>query len=394
MTQNTEFNDEVVSATTSPEIVEEVQVEEVQVEAVAAAPRKRRRFWPWLCVYTVLLLAAAAFSLRQLHTYLQTYESQTPNNTLTQFLNWIETKNYEEMYAYADFEETVLNTKAEYLRYLERTYGEAKGALSLREQEGSSQDKQLYTVYAGETPLSQVVLLKNPAWGETPFTIYTVCEPIEEVTIVVQADTRVSINGTDLALLNLPAEEVQTTLFAGMPEGVELPVVHQYTIKGLLNPPQIAGLTLGGETCTVQTKGETVYHVSHPASAEEIQVQEQLAMQVMEDYANFTAGRLSAREFKKYLHKPSDLYQTISNFTDFIEPKPTSFGCGQFTVSDHWSLTSQDFSCTVQFMQGMTQKGPEGTLATDNLVSYRLTFFKMEEEWKLLSINRADVDKK
>ena len=391
MTQNTEITDEVVSTVIEPE---EVQVEEVQVEALVSAPRKKRRFWPWLCVYTVLLLAVAAFSLRQLHTYLQTYEAQTPNNTLTQFLNWIETENYEAMYAHADFEETVLNTKAEYLRYLGRTYTKTEGTLSLREQEGSSPDKQLFAVYAGETELSQVVLLKNPAWGETPFTIYTVCEPIEEVTIVTQADTRVSVNGMDLALLNLPAVEVQTTEFAGISEGVELPTVHQYTLKGLLNPPQIAGLTLGGETCTVQTNGETAYYVSHPVSAEELQVQTELSKQVMNDYMQFTARRLSAREFKKYLYKPSELYHTISNFTEYIEPKPISFSCGQFSVSDYRSLTEQDFSCTVQFMQGMTQKRPEGTVATDSLMAYRLTFFKMEDEWKLLSVNRTDVGKK
>ncbi len=393
MTQNTEFTDEVVSTVVEPETVEEVQVEEVQVEAVATAPRKKRRFWPWLCVYTVLLLAVAAFSLRQLHTYLQTYEVQTPNGTLAQFLNWIETENYEAMYAHADFEETVLNTKAEYLRYLERTYGEANGTLSLREKEDTSKDKQLYTVYAGETPLSEVVLLKNPAWGETPFTIYTVCKPIGDITIVTQADMRVSINGTDLALLNLPAQEVQATEWQGVPEGMELPTVHQYTIKGLLNPPQITGLTLGGESCTVQTKDETVYYVSYSLSAEENELHE-LAKQVMGDYMNFTARRLSAREFKKHLYKPSELYHAISNFEDFIEPKPLSFACGQFTVLDHVSLTGQDFSCTVQFMQGMTQKRPEGTLATDTLVAYRLTFFKMEEEWRLLSISTTEVNKK
>lgn len=399
MTQNTELSDEVVTTVVEPEIAEEilsqeVQVEEVQVEAVASAPQKKRRFWPWLCVYTVLLLAVATFSLRQLHIYLQTYEAQTPNGTLTQFLSWIETKNYEEMYAHADFEETVLNTKAEYLRYLERTYGEANGALSLREQESLSKDKQLYAVYAGEKSLAEVVLLKNPAWDEKPFTIYTVCKPIGDITIVTQADTRVSINGTDLALLNLPAQEVQTTEFKGIPEGVELPVVHQYTIKGLLNPPQMSGLTLGGETCTVQKNGETVYYVSHPVSAEETQLQAELAKQVTNDYMEFTARRLTARELKKHVYKPSDLYHAISNFTDYIEPKPISFGCGQFTVSDHRSLTAQDFSCTVQFMQQMTQKKPEGTLASDGLASYRLTFFKMEEEWKLLSVNKAEVSKK
>ncbi len=393
MTQNTEFTDEVVATTTPPEIAEEVQVEEVQVEAVASAPRKKRRFWPWLCVYTVLLLAVAAFSLRQLHTYLQTYESQTPNNTLTQFLNWIETKNYEEMYAHADFEETVLNTKAEYLRYLQRTYGEAKGALSLREQEGSSQeDKQWYTVYAGETPLSEVVLLKNPAWAETPFTIYTVCKPMEDITIIAQADTRVSINGTDLALLNLPAEEVQTTEFVGIPEGTELPTVHKYTIKGLLNPPQIEGLTLGGESCTVQTKEETIYYVSCPLSAEENEVYE-LAKQVMNDYMEFTARRLTAQEFKKYLYKPSDLYQTISNFTEYLEPKPLTFGCGAFEIKDDYSLTGQDFSCTVRFSHYRKQETPQGTIYADGVSAYRLTFFKIEGEWKLISVNRTDYGK-
>lgn len=399
MTQNTEFTDEVVSTVVEPETAEEVQlqqvqVEEVQVEAVVSAPRKKRRFWPWLCVYAVLLLALSVFSLWQLHTYLQTYEAKTPNQALTQFLNWIETKNYEQMYAQADFEETVLATKAEYLRYLERTYGTASGALSLREQESPSKDKQIYTIYADKTPLSEVVLLKNPAWGETPYTIYTVCKPMGDITIVAQADTRVLLNGTDLALLNLPAVEVQATEFAGIPEGVELPTIYQYTVKGLLNPPQITGLTLGGESCAVQTKGEAVYYVSNAVSDEERKVQEELAKQVMNDYMEFTARRLTARELKKHLYKPSDLYHAVGNFTEFIDPKPISFGCGQFAVLEHRSLTGQDFSCTVQFMQQMTKKQPEGTVASDNLVAYRLNFFKMDEEWKLFSVNKVDVSKK
>ena len=365
----------------------EVLVEDAVVAAAVAAPsrKRRRRFWPWLCVYAVLLSAVAAFGLHRLYKGLQAYESETPNSTLTQFLTWIETENYEAMYACADFEETVLNTKEEYLRYLKRVYGGAEGELSVRETDGGA-DKRTYTVYAGETALSDITLLKNPQWGETPWTAYTELNPLPAVSIVAEADTRLSVNGTQLALLNLPAEAVQETELAGTTQTEALPVIQRYTLSGLLNPPEITGLTLSGESCVVQAVSDTLYRVLQPENPALQAAHEQLAKEVAAEYAAFTARRFSQKNLKKRLFKPGNLYQSVSEFTAFLTPTPTAYTCGDIAVSDYSRLSTQDFSCTVRFTPTYVQNGKT---VTGEPVSYRLTFLAVEDEWKLLSLTPA-----
>ena len=361
----------------------EVLVQDAVVEAVPITPKRKRRFWPWLCAYTVLLVAVAAFGLVQWYTHLQAYEEAIPNNMLSRFLEWIETDDYEALYACADYEETVLNTKAEYLRYLERVYGNAQGTLSMRKLRDVSAYEQEYAVYAGEKELTKAMLIKNPAWGEAPWTIYTVCQPIEAVAVIAEEDTRISINGVELALLNLPPQAVQEIEFAGSSKTDVLPVVHRYTIEGLLNLPEITGLTLGGESCTVQAEGETVYRVLHPTTAETKAMHEALAQETAADYAAFTAKRLKIKVLKQRLHEFGDLYNAADTFTGFIQPTPSSYECGEMTVSEYRALTARDFSCTVRFQPTMVQKGQK---VTGNEVAYRLTFLSVEGNWKLLSL--------
>ncbi len=361
----------------------EVLVEDAVVEtAIAVQAGRKRRFWPWLCVYAVLLLAAAAFGVYRLYGALQAYESATPNSTLTQFLKWIETENYEAMYACADVEETVLNTKAEYLRYLQRVYGGARGELSVR-QSGGTDEQRFYTVYAGETALSDITLLKNPQWGETPWTAHTNITPLSAISVVAEADMRVFVNGTELALLNLPAETVGATELSDIVPTESLPTIHRYTLEGLLNPPQITALTLGGESAVVQTEGDTTYRVLQPQNAAVQEAHEQLAKDTAAEYAAFTARRLAVNTLKKRLYKPSAVYQAVSEFTAFLTPTPTSYTCGELTVSDYSRLSTQDFSCTVSFAPTYVQKGQTVTAET---VSYRLTFLAQDDTFKLIDI--------
>lgn len=384
MTENTILTEEALphDGTQMP-TAGEVLVEDAVVEAVPISPKRKRRFWPWLCAYTVLLVAASAFGLVQWYMHLQAYEETVPNTMLTQFLEWIETDDYEALYACADYEETILNTKAEYLRYLERVYGNVEGTLSMRKLRDVSANEQEYAVYAGEEELAKAMVIKNPAWGETPWTIYTVCQPIEALSVIAEEDTRVSINGVELALLNLPPQAVQDIEFAGSSKTDVLPVIHRYTIEGLLNPPEITGLTLGGESCTVQAEGETVYRVLHPITAQTQAMHEAVAQETAADYAAFTAKRLNSKALKKRLYEFGDLYKAVDTFTEFIKPTPSSYECGEMTVSEYRALTAVDFSCTVRFRPTLVQKGQK---VTGNEVAYRLTFLSVEGNWKLLSL--------
>lgn len=362
------------------------------VEPLPKVKRKKKRFsfWKAVSIYAVLLVAVAAVALWFFHSFLEKYEAATPNAALDRYLTWVDTEDYESIYESSNFEETHLNTKAEYIQYLKSVYDNAED-LSVRQQVTSSDTLLKYSVYSGNVKLSNITLAKDPAGDGSAWYVTTEPQYQEAFTLIASDDVRVTVNGTEIHLLDLKREEVQAELFPTIEEAeIVLPTVYSYTLEGLLNPPTVTALTLNGDKCVVVNEGQTVRVLSPTADTVKAE-EEALAIEAATTYAKFVARDASMTKLLEYIHPESQLYKTIRNFSNVWFNTHEGYDFGEITVSNFSRYSSDDFTCIVSFQPTYIFEGETVNAAP---VNYCMTFLQVDGEWMLYSLTQTTAQDK
>lgn len=362
-----------------------IEVPVYPVETTDCKPRKKHAFWKVLTVYFALFIVLATVGLWFFYNYLKAFESATPTSALNTYIQWITDRDYEAIYETSDFEETILNTKDEFIKYLERLYKGDVSTLTAREKSGSSEERREYSLYIEGERVCGLTLLKNPEWGETAWNYVTEIQYQPTTSIYASDDMRITVNGVDLSLLNLPSTPAQTTVLGGADDAEALPPVSCYTVERLLNPPMIEALTLSGEACTVTKTEEASYHIFRPA-VDALQAEhEELAKKTAFKYAEFVARDATRAELLKFVYKDSALYDTIWNFSNHWFTGHDSYKFNDVTISAYTQYTASDFSCEVSFQPVYTRKKH---VIESTPFHCRLTFVLVNEEWKLLALTQ------
>ena len=316
---------------------------------------------------------------------MERYEATTPNAALNTYINWIKDGDFESIYAASDFEETILNNKEEYVKYLARLYGGDTSTLTVREKATSTDERKEYSVYMGDQRVSSLSLIKNPAWGETSWNYVTEVQYLPATTIYAAEDIRLSINGMDASLLNLSGTPVQNTLFGVSEQTDTLPVIQSYTIESLLNAPTIEGLTLGGDVCTVVQDVNGIYHVLRPTAEALRTEREELAKEVAFTYAKFISRDAEREDVLKLIAKNSDLYQKVKAFSNDWFSKHDSVKFRDVTVTGYCQYSSNDFSCEIRFTPVYLRGGQE---KETGIFHNRLHFVLIGDQWQLFTMTQ------
>ncbi len=348
-----------------------------------ATPPKKRKFGKVLAIYSAVLLVCITVALWFFYNHLKVYEAGTSSAALANYLQWIQDGDYESIYAASEFEETILNTKQEFFKYLERLYDGDLSTLSVREKITSTEEQKDYTIYIDNKRVSNLTLIKNPEWGETAWNYVTEVEYLPPVSIIAADTMRITVNGVDAALLNLPSVPAQETVWSGMSATEDLPVVYQYTLENLLNPPTVEALTLSGDACEVAQTGDYVYEVYQPVAEVLRTEREALAQDTAFLYAKFVARDAKKNDLLKVIHKSSDLYQTILRFDNQWFTGHTSYDFTDVKLLSYSQFTSTDFACEISFQP----KYYLGKTEIDGAPFHcRLMFVQVDDEWKAVAL--------
>ncbi len=386
-----EEENESETAVVSPDddlIMAEDTVIEVPVCAEGQAktePRKKKKiFWKALSICFAVTMVLTAVGLWFFYKQLERYEASTPGAALNNYVTWVQEENYEAIYKASDFEESILNTKAEYIRYLSRIYAGDTSTLVVREKVTSTETEKHYSLYIENKRVGGLTLIKNPEWGETAWSYVTEIVPQPTTTVYASDEVaKITVNGVDLSILNLPAESVQETLLGGVEDDKVLPNVFCYKLEGLLNPPLVEGWSMSGSACVVTVKDDTAYHLTCPAADSLRTEREEQAKDVAFTYAKFVARDAGSGAILKHVYKDSDLYTTIQNFSNYWFTGHSSYRFEDVKITDYTQYTAKDFACNVYFQPIYTHKGK--TIKTAPF-QCRLTFVEIDEEWKLVSL--------
>ncbi len=346
-------------------------------------PPKRNRFLPFLGVYALILLLACIGLLLGFSNYLTDYEASTPNSALNQYVDWVKTKNFDAIYTAAGFTETVLNNKQDYLQYLQRVYEGTPKEITLRERPTTDKNKQQYALYFDDTRVD--ILELTPHEDKSGWTVVPQLTYQEDCIIYASPETRITVNGQDISLLGITSVPRQTDLFYGLHDTELYPLVNAYTLSGFLNKPTVEALTLSGEVCEILSDADKPNHyfAVPPCSTETQQEQETLAAEAAFTYAKFIARDTVRNALLHLIYKESELYDTIRNFSNAFFTKHDSYEFKNVKVHPIRRFTELDFSCEVEFEPYYTTE--EKTYKGET-VHYRITFLKIEEQWKVISL--------
>lgn len=379
MTENTILQEQ------SPAVLAEDTVMETPVysECDTTPPPKKRKFLKLLSVYFAVLIVCITVALWFFYNHLKAYEAGTSNAALANYLQWIQDGDYDAIYASSEFEETILNTKEEYFKYLDRLYDGDLSTLSVREKVTSTEDRKDYTIYIEGKRVSNLTLIKNPEWGETAWNYVTEVEYLPPVSIIAGDNVRLTINGVDASLLNLTNESAHETVWNITSEAEDLPIVYRYTLENLLNPPTVEALALSGDVCEVAQTDDYVYEVYQHVAEMLRTEREALAQDVTFLYAKFVARDAKKEELLKVIHKKSALYQTIRGFDNQWFTGHSSYEFSDVKISAYSQFTSSDFTCEVSFQP----KYYVGRTPIDGAPFHcRVSFVQIEDEWKLVAL--------
>ncbi|MBQ7038710.1 MAG: hypothetical protein IJN61_06355 [Clostridia bacterium] len=379
MTENTIFQENPATVQAEDTIIEVP----VYPESDSPKPPKKRKFLKILSIYFAVLIVLITVALWFFYNHLQAYEAKTPSAALANYLQWIQDGDYEAIYAASDFEETVLNTKEEFFKYLDRLYDGDLSTLSVREKVTSTDEHKDYTIYVDNKRVSSLTLIKNPEWGDTAWNYVTEIQYLPPVSIIAADNMRITVNGVDISLLNLTNKPAHETVWSGMSKADDLPAVYEYTLENLLNPPTVEALALSGDVCEVAQTSDYVYEVYQPVAEALRTEREELAQDAAFLYAKFVARDAEKNELLKLIHKDSDLYQTIRRFDNQWFTGHYSYEFSDVKISAYSQFTSSDFACEVSFQpKYYVGKGPiDGTP-----FNCRVMFVQVEDEWELVAL--------
>ncbi len=388
MTENVMVQEAPTSDTIQSEdsVIDVAVYSEIDNNSQKPQPPKRKIFWKVLSACFALFLAVAAIGFWFFYKYLERYEAATPNAALNTYMQWVREGDFESIYAISDFDETILNTKAEFLKYLSRLYTGNTDTLSVREKVTSTDERKDYSLYMDGKRICGLTLLKNPEWGETAWSYITEINYQPPVKIYASSNARISVNGVDLSLLNLPAKPAQEQVLGGVKDADKIPLVNEYIIENLLNPPTIEALALSGDVCTVSQTDENSYHIFSPVSDEMRAEREELAKNMAFKYAEFVARDASRAEVLQQVYSGSDLYGTIRNFSNHWFTGHDSYTFNDVKISGYTQYTDSDFSCDVSFQPVYKRKNH---VIKSTPFKCRLTFVQIDGKWMLLTLSQT-----
>ncbi len=345
-------------------------------------PKKKRKhlFKIGLLIYFLILMIACTVGLIWLNNQLINYENATPNGALNTYIEWLKNKDFEAIYENSALQETTFNDKDQILRYLSDTYGGDPEEIHLRERVSTDADKKEYAVYYDKTRQGIVTVVKtDDRWEITPNLVY-----LPAVTVIAESDARITVNGQDIAFLDIPKTEVQNTVYAGITKTDILPTLYAYTFEGLLNPPTIEGLDLHGNTYTVTASDDGMQYTLVKTNVDKQTDYETLATEAATTYAKFVAKDATRNALLEYVYKNSTLYQTIRNFSNSWFSTHEGYEFLDLKVSDFSQYTDRDFSCDVSFKPTYVRKGKtyEG-----EPVHYEVAFIQANDTFLMYALN-------
>ena len=351
------------------------------------------RFWVIYLVLVALIVFAGTHVYRYFDTSLTAYEeAASKSQKIVDEVSAIFTeKHFDQLYAYEDSSLDYMETKEDYVAYLNRLTENAEIDCTLVRSE--QPDEQTYSVTADGKSFATFVLKKS---GESEFEILPMfgftlrAEEYElksiQTSILQLAAYEVTARDSDTVYVNgkaLTAEQAISTgakLFydGHLPEGYPSPTLTTYRFTCALGEPEIRVVDASGSECELTKESDYTYSYQFQYADETMKPQfEANVLECAKDICLYTTNNQTQARVLKRMETGSKAAEAIKNIDAKWLTKADKKSFENERTENYAMFGESIFCCDVHFVYNTVSRGVENSYPT----SYRLYFKLVDGAW-------------
>lgn len=351
------------------------------------------RFWVIYLALVALLVWAGTRVYRYFDTSLSAYEDAASKSQriVDEVSAIFLEKDFERLYAYEDSSLEYMETKEDYVAYLNQLTENAEIECTLVRSE--QPDEQTYSVTADGKGFASFVLKKS---GESEFEILPMlgftlrAEEYElksiQTSILQLAAYEVTARDSDTVYVNgtaLTAEKVvaagETLFYDGhLPEGYASPTLTTYRFTCALGEPEIRVLDASGSECELTKETEYTYSYQFEYADEALKPQyEANVLDCAKDICRYTTDNQTQAKVLKRMETSSKAADAIKNIDAKWRTKADKYTFENERTENYAMFGDSVFCCDVHFDYNTVSRGVSNTYPT----SYRLYFKLIDGAW-------------
>lgn len=351
------------------------------------------RFWVLYLVLVALIVFAGTRVYRYFDTSLTAYEEAASKSQkiVDEVSAMFTEKHFDQLYAYEDSSLEYMETKEDYVAYLNQlTEGAEIECTLVRSEEP---DEQTYSVTADGKRFASFVLKKS---GESEFEILPMlgftlrAEEYElksiQTSILQLAAYEVTARDSDIVYVNgkaLTAEQAVSTgtkLFydGHLPDGYPSPTLTTYRFTCALGEPQIRVVDESGSECELTKESDYTYTYQFQYADDALKPQyEANVLDCAKDICRYTTDNQTQARVLKRMETGSKAAEAIKNIDAKWRTKADKYSFENERTENYAMFGDSVFCCDVHFDYNTVSRGVDNTYPT----SYRLYFKLVDGEW-------------
>lgn len=330
-----------------------------------------------ICLITLLCVLTALWS------YLEKYESQTPQSYIQRFLDYVENGDIDSLMKTVDVHETEFFTSEDYGAYLNELLGNDIQNIII-EEKGNDEggDNQLYYLHLKDKDGITISLSKNEnSKGKDLYALKHINLPFKEITVVAPDYVTVVANQTKISEQHKTKEQKPIKGFQTLKDSSLMPKMVSYKIGGFIKEPTFTVDGMDSSTYQIENNKNVITITTTPDKAVKEKI-ENLGLLASKAYARFVSHDGEFKEFEQYIVKDSSYYKTVRNFDNqwYITHNGVAFE--NVVVDNTIAYSEKCFSTEVSFDYIVSQNKLKHVYKT----KYKLYFLKSGESYKIANL--------
>jgi len=340
----------------------------------------------FLCCVIILILGLtiiASTLLVILWSYLEKYESSTPQFYIHKFINNIKNDNIDIAMENAGVKKTEFFSTKEYKQYLSGVFASDFDYYTIT-RIGTENNKAIYEVAGKSNKNIKLELTKKgekKQFGIDSYSIRHIDIPFKSVSIYAPSHIKLECYGKPLSPNNSNPDSEAINSFNVMNDKSQAPKPVKYKLDGFLVQPEIEVKGIPKSEYTLSQDEDSISISTKPEISDKENVEE-LAVLVSKTYAQFVSQDAKFSDFSKYLLKDTSYYDVIKTFSNTWYVAHDSFAFEDLAVKNTVSYSDVHFSTEVSFKYIITK----GKIKNTYQNNYRLSLIKQGNTYKIVNL--------
>lgn len=341
------------------------------------------KFISCVIILILALTIITATLLVTLWSYLEKYESNTPQFYIHKFINNIKNDNIDIAMENVNVEKTEFFSAKEYKQYLNDIFASNFDYYTIT-QIDTKNDKTIFEVEGKANKNIKLELTKKSEkkqFGVDSYSIRHIDIPFKSVSIYAPSHIKLECCGKPLTQDNSSFEGKAIKSFSVMNDKSLAPKPVKYKLNGFIVQPAIEVKGLPKSEYTLSQEDDSISISTNPQISDKENVEE-LAVLVSKTYAQFVSQDAKFSDFSKYLFKDTSYYDSIKTFSNTWYVSHDGFAFDELVVKNTTAYSYVHFSTEVSFKY-IIKKGKIKNTYQNN---YKLSIIKQGDTYKVVNL--------